>query len=89
MAGTLSSPLSLLDLAANLRRGKDFATVLATLAKGNSATVDGAWGSSAALAAAAVVVEETPRTHLIVIAHPREVESWAADLKSFSALDPV
>jgi len=59
--------------------------VLSSLRRGRSATVDGAWGSSAALAAAALA-KQTPRTLLVTIAHPRDVDGWLGDLESFSGL---
>jgi transcription-repair coupling factor (superfamily II helicase) len=76
------------DLTGLIRRAEGFAPVLAALQQGRSATVDGAWGSSAALAAAAIA-QEVPQTLLVVIAHPRDVDGWAGDLASFAGLRPV
>ena len=50
--------------------------------------MDGAWGSSAGLAAATLALL-APRTLLVVIAHPHDVDPWAGDLISFSGLRPV
>ena len=58
----------LTDLAGMLRAAEGFEPLLDALRAGQSGTVDGAWGSSAALAAAALVPEG--RTLLVVIAHP-------------------
>jgi transcription-repair coupling factor (superfamily II helicase) len=76
------------DLPALLRQTEGFASVLEALRQGRSATVDGAWGSSAALAAAALA-SDSPRTVLVVIAHPRDVDGWVGDLASFSGLQPL
>ena len=50
--------------------------------------IDGAWGSSAGLSAAALALH-APHTLLVVIAHPRDVDPWAGDLFSFSGVRPV
>ncbi len=76
------------DLPGLIRRAEGFTAVLAALQQGRSATVDGAWGSSAALVAAALA-QDVPQTLLVVIAHPRDVDGWAGDLTSFSGLRPV
>ncbi len=56
--------------------------------KGQAATVDGAWNSSAALVAATLGLK-TPKTLLIVLAHPRDLDAWAADLVSFTGMRPL
>jgi transcription-repair coupling factor (superfamily II helicase) len=76
------------DLTTVLQQAEGFATVLAALGQGRSATIDGAWGSSAAVAVAALATQ-TPRTLLVVIAHPRDLDGWTGDLTSFSAHAPV
>jgi transcription-repair coupling factor (superfamily II helicase) len=76
------------DLPGLLRHAEGFAPVLAALQQGRSATVDGAWGSSAALVTAALA-RDTPHTLLVAIAHPRDVDGWAGDLAGFSGLRPV
>ncbi|HEV3146509.1 MAG TPA: transcription-repair coupling factor, partial [Gemmataceae bacterium] len=53
-----------------------------------SGTVDGAWGSSAALAAATLGLQ-APATVLVVLAHPGDLESWANELAGFSNHEPV
>jgi transcription-repair coupling factor (superfamily II helicase) len=81
-------PDTLHDLPALLRRADGFPPVLDALRKGRSATVDGAWGSSAALVVAALAAEaEQPL--LVVIAHPRDLDGWAGDLLSFSGQRPA
>src|SRR5207248_2003970 len=49
---------------------------------------DGAWGSSAALSAAALA-GEAPSTVLVVLAHPGDVDPWANDLHSFTGRRPA
>ena len=80
-------PSSLTGLAALLRAGP-LAPALLALEGGGSATIDGAWGSSSSLAAAALAGQALA-TVLVVIAHPRDLDAWAADLASFSGLEPV
>src|SRR5262249_1091705 len=58
------------------------------LGPGRSATGDGAWGSAAALLAAALA-RQTTGTLLIVLAHPRDVDGWAADLGTFAGISPL
>ena len=62
--------------------------MLSALHQGRSAVVDGAWGSSAALATAALA-QQAPRTLLVVLAHPRDLDGWSGDLAGFAGLDPV
>ena len=82
------TPGALADLTDLLGRTPGFDDVLAALERNQSATVDGAWGSSAALVPAALVRHD-PLTVLVVIAHPGDLDAWAADLASFSSLRPV
>ncbi len=78
----------LTDLPALLQTAEGFDPLLAALREGRSGVVDGAWGSSAGLAAATLALL-APRTLLVVIAHPHDVDPWAGDLISFSGLRPV
>ena len=57
--GMVMSILGLSELVHALRRVDSFATVIQALKAGQSGTIDGAWGSSCALTAAAVA-EEAP-----------------------------
>jgi transcription-repair coupling factor (superfamily II helicase) len=82
------------DLPRLLARMEGFPSVLSALEAGRSAVVDGAWGSSAALATTALQARSTsdrqmPRRLLVVLAHPRDLDGWSGDLASFSGLDPV
>jgi transcription-repair coupling factor (superfamily II helicase) len=85
---TLAAPDTLLDLIGLLHRAEGFSPLLEALKAGRSATVDGAWGSSAALVPGALG-REAPHTVLIAIAHPRDLDAWAGDLLSFSGLVPT
>jgi transcription-repair coupling factor (superfamily II helicase) len=78
----------LADLPRLLRDAEGFAGVTAALRAGGAATIDGAWGSSAALAVAALAAE-APATVLVVLAHPGDVESSAGDLRGFAGNPPV
>src|SRR5438874_10069028 len=79
---------TLKDLTRIVQTTDGFHPLIAALKNGHGATVDGAWGSSAALVAAALGLH-APRTLLVVIAHPRDVDGWADDLASFAGIRPV
>jgi transcription-repair coupling factor (superfamily II helicase) len=79
---------SLQDLANLLEGAEGFRPLLDALQQNHSGTVDGAWGSSAALAAA-VFANHVPRTLLVVIAHPRDLDGWTADLAAFGGRPPA
>lgn len=87
---TLSAPsaTSLQDLTRLVQLAEGFPMVLDALHGGRSASVDGAWGSSASLVAAALGTN-APRTVLIVLAHPRDVDGWTEDLVSFTGMRPL
>ena len=76
-------PNALRDLPRWVEAGADFTPVLAALRQGQAATIDGAWNSSAALVAATLGLQ-APKTLLIVLAHPHDLDSWSEDLASFS-----
>jgi transcription-repair coupling factor (superfamily II helicase) len=77
----------LTDLTRAVQSVDGFAGVLDALRQGRSATIDGAWGSSAGLAAATLALE-APRAVLVAIAHPRDVDGWVGDLQNFSGVRP-
>ncbi len=81
-------PERLQDVPQLLARMEGFPAVLSALHQRRSAVVDGAWGSSAALATA-VLTQQTPRTLLVVLAHPRDLDGWSGDLASFAGFDPI
>src|SRR5207244_6669498 len=79
---------SLKDLTRLAQRAEGFHPLVAALKNGHGATVDGAWGSSASLAAAALGLH-APRTLLIAIAHPRDLDAWADDIETFTGRRPI
>src|SRR5262249_47623330 len=80
----------LTDLVSIIQTAEGFPDLLTALQAGRSGTVDGAWGSSAGLAAAALCHGSDSRgTLLVVIAHPRDLDPWSTDLLSFSGIHPV
>ncbi|MBA4065793.1 MAG: transcription-repair coupling factor [Isosphaera sp.] len=80
--------LSLRALVDLVAAADGWAGLRAALAAGQSGTVDGAWGSSAALAAAALAAD-CPGTLLVVVPHPSDLSPWAEDLASFAADRPA
>jgi transcription-repair coupling factor (superfamily II helicase) len=64
-----------------------FAEVAFALAHGQSAAVDGAWGSSCALAVAALA-ESTERTLLVVLPRSSDLDDFGADLLGFLGTAP-
>ena len=79
---------TLTDVTRLVQTAEGYGSVRTALQGRRSATVDGAWGSSAGLIAAALA-REVPQTLLVVIAHPRDVDGWADDLTSFGGESPL
>src|SRR5438445_11802976 len=79
---------SLKDLTRLVQTAEGFHPLVAALKNGHGATVDGAWGSSSALVAAALGLH-APRTLLVVIPFPRALDAWTEHLASFSRARPV
>src|SRR5690349_5197498 len=79
---------TLKDVTRLVQTAEGFSPLVAALKNGRGAVVDGAWGSSAALVTAALG-QHAPRTLLVVIAHPRDLDAWADDLHSFAGSRPV
>src|SRR5262245_14622084 len=88
MPVTDAGPDTLADLPRLLSDGEGFADVAASLRAGRAGTIDGAWGSSAALSAATLAAE-APATVFVVLAHPGDVDPWANDLHSFIGRRPA
>ncbi|GIW78582.1 MAG: transcription-repair-coupling factor [Gemmatales bacterium] len=74
---------SLTDLADIMGASEGFADVVAALREGKSATIDGAWGSSCALAVSALA-KSAPAPILVTLAHPADVDNWLDDLAHFT-----
>ncbi|MHB1558070.1 MAG: transcription-repair coupling factor [Isosphaeraceae bacterium] len=75
------------DLTRQIQRSSGFPEVVAALKNGRSATIDGAWGSAAALAAAALGLH-APSTLVILIAHVGDVDDFRDDVAAFSGISP-
>src|SRR5690242_7733617 len=71
------------ELAGALHDEPGFAEVVASLKAGHGATLGGIWGSSCALAAAALEAE-APQSLVIVCPRPDDVDTLAADLALFT-----
>jgi len=79
---------SLPDLVPRLRRVDAFAAVIRALERGDSGTIDGAWGSSSALATASIATALTQqpgniRSLLVVAPRISDVDDIVADLASY------
>jgi transcription-repair coupling factor (superfamily II helicase) len=85
---TLPGLDTLKDVARLVQTAEGFPPIIAALKNGRGAVVDGAWGSSSALVTAALG-QHAPRTLLVVIGHPRDLDAWADDLHSFAGARPV
>ena len=73
---------SMQDLVPVLSRSEGFAAVVAALQTGQSGTIDGAWGGSCALTAAAIA-ESLKFPTLIVLPRLGEIDEFSGDLASF------
>src|SRR4051812_22113677 len=80
--------VSFRDLPGVLEAAEGFPALVEGLAKGQAGTVDGAWNSAASLSAATLALR-APKTLLVVLAHPRDVDLWIEDLYTFSGLRSV
>src|SRR5712692_5730370 len=76
------------DLTRLIQRAEGFHPLVAALKNGHGATVDGAWGSSASLSAAALGLH-APCTLLVAIAHPRDLDAWTDDIETFTGQRPI
>src|SRR5207253_174597 len=79
---------SLQDLTRIIQTAEGFHPLVAALRNGRAASVDGAWGSSGALAVSALA-RHAPSSLLVVLAHPSDVEGWSPDLAGFAGTRPV
>ncbi len=85
MATTASDRL--LELVGRLERQQGFAEVVESLRAGQAATLDGAWGSSCALAAAGLGAH-TPGTLVVVCPQVDDIDELVDDLALFTRLAP-
>jgi transcription-repair coupling factor (superfamily II helicase) len=73
----------LLELVGRIESVDGFAEVVAALHAGQAATLDGVWGSSCALAAAALT-KHAPQMLLLVTPHPGDIDRTVDDLSLFT-----
>jgi transcription-repair coupling factor (superfamily II helicase) len=76
------------DLTRSIQRAPGFPEILAALKNRRSVTIDGAWGSAAPLASAALGLH-APTTILIVVAHVGDVDDFADDVATFAGAKPI
>ncbi|MEO2091000.1 MAG: DEAD/DEAH box helicase, partial [Gemmataceae bacterium] len=90
MSATVGLPteLTLLTVPSLLGRGDGWAGLRAAIQTGHAGGIDGAWGSSAAAAVAALAAE-TPHPLLVVVPHLTDVTPWAEDLAGFAGVRPI
>ena len=77
----------LLELVGRLERQEGFAEVVESLTGGHAATLDGVWGSSCALAAAALAAH-APAALVVVCPQVDQVDELIDDLALFTRLRP-
>ena len=88
MSETQTAPSAseqLLELAGRLQRHEGFAQVVASLQRGEAAALDGVWGSSCALAAAALA-EHASAPLVIVCPGIDQIDDLADDLALFTRI---
>jgi transcription-repair coupling factor (superfamily II helicase) len=73
------------DITRLIQRAPGFPEALAALKNGRSATIDGAWGSAAALTAAALGLH-APTTLVVVLAHVGDVDDFRDDVATFAGI---
>ena len=88
VTGPLPATNHLHQLTRRIQTTEGFHALVASLKNGHGGSIDGAWGSAAALSDAALGLH-APHTLLVVLAHPRDVDGWAEDLFSFAGLRPA
>ena len=89
MAAAVSSAESSLSfLSALLTVAAGWPNLRARLSADGSGTIDGAWGSSGALAAAALMVQARAPV-VVVVPMVSELVPWSGDLQSFAGVPPV
>ena len=85
--GAVTASDRLLELVGRLERQEGFAEVVESLQEGHAATLDGVWGSSCALAAAALAAH-APATLVVVCPQIDQVDELIDDLALFTRLRP-
>ncbi len=81
------SATSLADLRHFLTIAEGWSGLRSAVAAGESGAIDGAWGSAAAVAVAALAAD-APGPVLVVVPGPQAVGPWAEDLAGFAGTRP-
>lgn len=81
------SPGTLADLTAVIAEAPGFAEILRELHAGNSAAIDGAWGSACALSIAAVAEKCPTHQLLVVVPGIRDIDEFHDQLADFFTSD--
>src|SRR5690554_3295199 len=84
---TTTAPAPLREIATWLAELPGFEPVLAAVKAGHEATLEGAWGSVCALAAAALLPHNAGPL-LVVCPHGDDVDPFCDDLRLFSSVEP-
>ena len=82
-----AAALLIANLAPRLLNASGFREAVEALKNGQSVTIDGAWGSSAALAVSALT-EVAPSSVVVVLPRERELDEFVADIASFGIATP-
>ena len=82
-----AKPRELKDLTRLIQRSPGFPEVLAALKNGQSATIDGAWGSAGPLTVAGLGLH-APKTLVIVLAHVGDADDFRDDVGTFAGVMP-
>src|SRR5438270_13828963 len=87
-AGASAASNPLLALPGRLQTVEGWAALRTSLDAGQSGTIDGAWGSSAALAVAALAAD-SPGPLLTVVPGASDLATFVEDLASFTGTRPA
>jgi transcription-repair coupling factor (superfamily II helicase) len=87
-AGGSAAGNSLTDLPRRLQTVEGWELLRAAVRRGESGTIDGAWGSSAAVAVAALA-SDAPGPNLVILPSVADLDPWADDLASFTGTRPA
>ncbi len=76
------------DLSRRLAGQAEFQAVARALTSAQLTSIDGAWGSAAALVVAGLA-SVAPSTVVVVLPRDKELDAWALDVLSFSGVTPL
>lgn len=75
-------------LASRLTSQPDFQAVARALTAAQLTSIDGAWGSAAAMVVAALS-SVAPSTVLVILPREKELDAWALDVQTFAGVTPL